>query len=160
MSGRSYLQHGGRQNPRGSDAVSCDVFRSVGDDGGLTSFINGFNSAPSAASPNPSPLQYRLSVGPPNVCDYEWPDVDSRNIRQHPLDTITAVPVAIAILEYTDHQIEIIGDVDGVVPGDIVFVIPMEYRRPFDTPYKGHDNFGNYVACRLLSTGEFIYGVP
>jgi hypothetical protein len=145
------VQHGVRHKPRGSDPFECDVFRLVGDDEGATAFITGFNSAPTATVPNPTPLQYRLSVGPPNVCDYTgWTG-----------DPVTGPrPLAIAILQYTDHQIEIQGDVDGVVPGDLVFILPMEYRKETDLPYKGHDNFGNYVPCRLLSTGEFYYGVP
>jgi hypothetical protein len=145
------VQHGPRHSPRGTDPSPCDVFRIVGDDEGATAFINGFNSAPTAQVPNPTPLQYRLSVGPPNVCDYTgWTGDPATGPR----------PVATAIVEYTDHQIEIQGDIDGVVPGDLVFVLPMEYRKETDLPYKGHDNFGNYVACRLLSTGEFYYGVP
>ncbi len=129
--------------------MSCDVFRLVGDDGGATAFINGANAAPTAEVPNPSPLQYRLSVGPPNVCEYNWPAVSSSDI-----------PVATAILDYTDHQIEIVGDVTDVNIGDTVFVLPMEYRFDKDRPCKGHDDAGNYVACRLLSTGEFIWGQP
>lgn len=149
MPGRSYLQHGKRQNPRGSDPVACEIFRQVGNDGGATEFISGFNMAATADIPNPAPLQYRLSVGPPNICDYDWPAVGS-----------SSIPHATAILEYTDHQIEIVGDVDGVNIGDTVFVLPMEYRFPEDRPCKGHDDAGNYVACRLLSTGEFIWGQP
>jgi hypothetical protein len=143
------VQHGTRHNPRGTDPVECDDFREVGNDDGATAFINGFNMAPTAAIPNPSPMQYRISVGPPNVCDYDWPALGD-----------PGRPVATAILQYTDHQIEIIGDVDGVAPGDIVFVLPMEYRKNTDLPIHAHDNAGNYIACRLLSTGEFIYGVP
>lgn len=149
MPGRSYLQHGKRQSPRGSDPVSCDVFRQVGNDDGATEFVNGFNTAPTADVPNPTPLQYRLSVGPPNVCDYTWPAIGS-----------SARPIPTAILQYTDHQLELEGDIDGVVPGDLVFILPMEYRFETDLPFKGHDNAGNYVACRLLSTGEFYYGIP
>ncbi len=150
-------QHGSRHAPRGSDPSWVDAWVTVGDDPRVP-FINGFPSAPTAESPNPSPLQFRLSVGPPNDCDYDgWEPADPTS----PPDPLTSPrPVASAIVEYTDHQVEIIGDIDGVVPGDLVFIIPMEYRRPKDTPYKGHDNFGNYVACRLLSTGEFYYGVP
>ncbi len=143
---RVYGQHGIRHAPRGSDPAQTDVWIVVGDDPRVP-YINGFPTAPSITSPDPTPLQFRLSVGPPNECEYDgW-------------DAVTA-PVASAIINYTDHQIEILGDIDGVVPGDLVFIIPMEYRRDKDTPYKGHDNFGNYVACRLLSTGEFFYGVP
>lgn len=146
------VTHGTRHAPRGSDPSWVDTWITVGDDPRVP-FINGFPTAPTPESPNPSPLQFRLSVGPPNECDYDpgWSTSD-------PLTG--ARPVAISIVTYTDHQIEIVGDIDGVVPGDLVFIIPLEYRRPYDTPYKGHDNFGNYIACRLLSTGEFYYGVP
>jgi hypothetical protein len=152
------VQHGTRHNPRGTDSVRCDVFRIVGDDEGATALINGFTSAPTAQVPNPTPLQYRLSIGPPNVCDYTgWAPADPTT----PTNPLTDPrPMATAIIEYTDHQIEIQGDLDGVVPGDLIFILPMEYRKETDLPYKGHDNFGNYVPCRLLSTGEFYYGVP
>jgi hypothetical protein len=146
---RVYGQHGTRHAPRGSDPAQCDIFRIVGDDEGATALINGFTSAPTAQVPNPTPLQYRISIGPPNECTWDWPALDS-----------PARPVALSIVQYTDHQIEIQGDLDGVVPGDLVFILPMEYRKETDLPYKCHDNFGNYVPCRLLSTGEFYYGVP
>lgn len=148
MPGRSYLQHGKRQSPRGSDPVSCDAWIAVGDDPRVP-FVNGSNMAPTADSPNPAPLMFRLSVGPPNLCDYDWPVIGSSDR-----------PVATSIIEYTDHQIEIAGDVTDVNIGDIVFVLPMEYRFAEDRPCKGHDDAGNYVACRLLSTGEFMWGVP
>ncbi len=154
------VQHGDRHGPWGSDSSIVGVWITVGDDPRVP-FINGFPSAPTGNSPDPSPLQFRLSVGPPNDCEWTWSDsgeTPGSSWNGHPADG--ARPVATSIVEYLEHQIEIIGDVDGVVPGDVVFIIPMEYRRPFDTPYKGHDNFGNYVACRLLSTGEFYYGVP
>ena len=64
------------------------------------------------------------------------------------------------ILEYRHHEIVFAGDVDGVVPGDIVFVVPMEYRYETDKHVDAADNFGNYVSCRLLATGEFVYGIP
>jgi hypothetical protein len=145
------VQHGSRHAPRGSDAAWCDIFRVVGDDGGATSLINGFTMAPTAQVPNPTPLQYRLSVGPPNICEYAaWTGDPVMGAR----------PLATAIVEYTYHQIEIQGDLDGVIPGDLVFILPLEYTKETDLPWKGHDNFGNYVPCRLLSTGEFYYGVP
>lgn len=148
---RVYGQHGTRHAPRGSDPGATDVWIVVGDDPRVP-FINGFPTAPTAESPNPSPLMFRLSVGPPNECEYAgWEFTDPATGPR---------PVASAIINYTDHQIEIIGDIDGVVPGDLVFVIPLEYRKETDVAYKGHDNFGNYVPCRLLSTGEFYYGVP
>jgi hypothetical protein len=55
--------------------------------------------------------------------------------------------------------LELQGDVDNVAPGDIVFVLPAPYRLDHDVPVDAHDDEGNYVACRLLATGEFLYGV-
>lgn len=143
---RVYGQHGIRHSPRGSDPAQTDVWILVGDDPRVP-FINGTNMAATADIPNPTPLKFRLSVGPPNDCDY---DITQTNWFNHPT----------AINYYTDHQIEIAGDVTGVNPGDIVFVLPMEYRFAEDRPCKGHDDAGNYVPCRLLSTGEFVWGVP
>jgi hypothetical protein len=153
----STIQHGTRHKPRGSDPSECDVFIVVGEDPRVP-YVNGFPFAATADIPNPTPLQFRLSVGPPNVCSYDgWEPADPTS----PPDPATSPrPVASAVLQYTDHQIEIQGDVDGVSPGDIVFVIPVEYRKATDLPCHAHDSSGNYVACRLLSTGEFIYGVP
>ncbi len=151
VGGRVYGVHGTRHAPRGSDPSAVDVWIAVGDDPRVP-FINGANAAPTAGSPDPAPLMFRLSVGPPNECEYDgWSGTDPVTGDR---------PVASTIVAYTDHQIEIAGDVTGVAFGDIVFVLPMEYRFATDRPVKGHDDDGNYVACRLLSTGEFIWGVP
>lgn len=99
--------------------------------------MNGQNAAPTSTVPNPAPLQFRLAVGPPNVLSRD----------------------GTTIVTYTKHQVEIAGDVTGVNPGDIVFVLPIEMRHPDDRPVHSHDDTGAYVACRLLSTGEFYYGV-
>ncbi len=96
-------------------------------------FQNGSNASPSTGIPNPVPLRYRLSVGPPNYYD------DNGD------------------LVYTQHQIEIQGDVTGLSIGDTVFVILPEYQHDYDVPYQTHDQAGNFVACRLLSTGEFVW---
>jgi len=147
----SDVQHGDRHKPRGSDPAGTDVWIVVGEDPRVP-YINGFPSAPTEESPNPTPLQFRLSIGPPNDCMYDgWEGTNPVSGNR---------PVATSINEYTDHQLEIEGDVDGVVPGDVIFILPLEFQFPTDLPYKGHDNDGNYVPCRLLSTGEFIYGVP
>jgi len=98
-------------------------------------WVNGSNMTPTVAIPNPVPLRYRLSVGPPNVLEVDG-----------------------SLLEYTEHQIEIQGDVTGLVSGDTVFILPLEYRHEYDVPYHTHDDLGNYVPCRMLSTGEFVYG--
>lgn len=154
------VQHGDRHGPWGSDSSIVGVWITVGDDPRVP-FVNGANAAPSAESPDPSPLQFRLSVGPPNECEWTWSDsgeTPGPTWNGHPADG--ARPVATSIVEYVEHQIEIVGDVTDVNIGDIVFVLPMEYRFSTDKPCKGHDDAGNYVACRLLSTGEFIWGQP
>ncbi len=97
-------------------------------------------------------MRFRISVGPPNDCEYSaW-------LHTNPVSGTR--PVATSIIAYTDHQIEIQGDITGVIPGDTVFVIPLEYQHDYDVPYPSHDDAGFYVPCRLLSTGEFIYGTP
>lgn len=144
--GRVYGQHGDRHSPRGSDPSPTDVWIYVGVDVRVP-FVTGSNASPTVDVPNPVPLRFRLSVGPPNDCDYDgW-------------DSVTD-PVASAINAYTEHQIEIQGDVTGVSVGDTVFVLPLEFQHEYDVPYHTHDDSGVYVPCRLLSTGEFIYGVP
>ena len=99
-------------------------------------FQDGGNAAPSVAIPNPVPARYRLSVGPPNYYD------DAGD------------------LVYTQHQIEIQGDVEGPATGDTVFVILPEYLMEYDVPYHTHDSLGGYIPCRLLVTGEFIWNTP
>lgn len=98
-------------------------------------FVNGANATPTTSTPNPVPFRYRLSVGSPNILDTDG-----------------------SIIEYTDHQIDVQGDVISVVIGDTVFVIPPEYQHDYDVPYHTHDIYGAYVPCRLLKTGEFIWG--
>jgi hypothetical protein len=140
---RTYGQHGPRHAPRGSDPSPTDVWIYVGVDPRCP-FVNGSNAPPTVDIPNPCPLRFRISVGPPNECEYAgWNSM---------ID-----PVASAILAYTDHQIDIQGDVTGLSSGDIVFVIPLEFQHEFDVPYDTHDDSKTYVACRLLSTGEFIW---
>lgn len=114
-------------------------------DGSTVNYINGANAAPSATSPNPVPLRFRLAVGPPNVLTYD--------MTQTP-------PAVTGIDHYTEHQVEIQGDVTGVSAGQTVFILPIEYRHSYDVPVHAHDDNGNYVPCRLLSSGEFIYDVP
>lgn len=143
---RIYGQHGIRHAPRGSDPTQTDVWIYVGVDPRCP-FVNGSNRAPTLDIPNPVPMRFRISVGPPNECEYAGWDSSTD-------------PVASAILAYSDHQIEIQGDVTGLVPLDIVFNIPLEFQHEFDVPYKTHDDSGIYVPCRLLSTGEFIWGTP
>ncbi len=188
---RSYLGHGTRHAPRGSDPSAADLWRNVvvpgtpwssgttyvagdivddadgifqyeaaaghafisgdstpnhGIEPGVTAgwqlfwnaqasiFQNGSNATASGTVPNPVPQRYRLSVGPPNFYDED------------------------GSLVYTNHQIEIQGDVTGLVIGDTVFVVLPEYQHDFDVPYHTHDVYGAYVPCRLLKTGEFIWG--
>lgn len=101
-------------------------------------FLNGSNASPTGSIPNPVPMRYRLSVGPPNY--------------------LTDDPVNIAVDFYTQHQIDIQGDVTGLSYGETVFVLPLEYTHDSDVPYHAHDDSGSYIACRLLSTGEFVWG--
>jgi hypothetical protein len=143
---RVYGQHGNRHAPRGSDPTVCDVWIYVGVDTRVP-FVNGANAAPTIDVPNPVPARFRISVGPPNECEYSGWDSSTD-------------PVASAILAYTDHQVEIQGDITGLVTGDVVFVIPLEFQLEFDVPYHAHDDSGIYVPCRLLSSGEFIWNVP
>lgn len=138
------IQHGQRHGPRGSDPNYTDVWHNVGDSG-EPPFLAGSNASPTVDIPNPVPLRFRLSVGPPNDCDYDW---------------TTTPATATSINRYTEHQVEIQGDVTGLVAGDIVFMLPLEYTHEYDVPFHTHDDLGGYVPCRLLSTGEFIWGVP
>ncbi len=147
--GRVYGQHGPRHSPRGSDPSPTDVWRYVGETD-QPPFVNGGNAAPTTAVPNPVPLRFRISVGPPNDCEYDgWQGTNPVSGDR---------PVASSINFYTDHQVEIQGDVSGLVIGDTVFVIPLEYQHDFDVPFHTHDIYGAYVPCRLLKTGEFIWG--
>lgn len=147
--GRVYGQHGTRHSPRGSDPSPTDIWIYVGVDPRVP-FVNGSNMAPTVDIPNPVPLRFRIAVGPPNDCQYDgWAGTDS----------VTGTrPVASAINFYTDHQIEIQGDVTGLTAGDTVFVLPLEFRHDYDVPLHSHDDSGVYVPCRLLSTGEFVWG--
>lgn len=141
---RNYLQHGPRHSPRGSDATPTDQWHNIGDTG-EPPFVNGSNAAPTGTVPNPVPCRFRLSVGPPNECTYDY-------------TTTPATPLT--IVTYTYHQLEIQMDVTGVSPGATVFNLPIEYQHEFDVPYHTHDDLGAYVPCRLLATGEFLYSVP
>ena len=98
-------------------------------------WVNGGNAGPSVDVANPTPGRYRLSVGPPHVLDTDG-----------------------SVIAYSEHQIEIHGDFDVNV-GDTVFFVAHEYRPQYDIPITNqHDDIGLYGPCRLLSTGEFIYG--
>ncbi len=188
---RIYGQHGNRHNPRGSDPASTDIWIYVDDPdtawSGATSyvatnavshnnynwicianntnkepgvdanwptywrqrgpyFVNGGNAG--GPSANPVPLRFRLSVGPPNECEYD-------------IGGVSTFPTPSAILVYTDHQIEIQGDVSGLTIGDTIFVLPLEFQHQYDVPLNfQHDDLGAYVPCRLLSTGELIWNTP
>jgi hypothetical protein len=184
--GRVYGQHGSRHGPRGSDPTNTDVWQFIsgtvhtawssgtnyasGDlvshghfnwqairaSGPATSvfepevdvgwfsywsfyesfFINGENQTPFSGVPNPHPMAFRLSVGGPNYVDANG-----------------------TIESYSRHQLEFAGDLKNIFAGEIVFYVPLEFRHEYDTPTENqHDDVGLYVPCRLLSTGEFIYG--
>lgn len=185
--GRVYGQHGSRHNPRGSDPSYADVWqfvtitsqtpwssgtdyaagdrvshghfnwfavRASGPSGGgavepevdagwfsywtfdQSIFINGFNQVAFTGVPNPHPMAFRFSIGGPN-------DIDADGVIQ----------------QYSHHQLDFHGDVSGIEAGQIMFYVPLEFRHEYDTPITNqHDDIGLYVPCRLLSTGEFIYG--
>jgi len=97
-------------------------------------FVTGENMAASADIPNPVPMRFRIVTGKPNKVD------DDGNVTYYP-----------KVLEFQ-------GDITGAGTGDTVFVLPVTHRKQFDLPVPGHDDAGGYVACRLLSTGEFVYG--
>lgn len=127
--------HGRDHSPWGADPGRPGPWIFVGDVDGPP-FQTGGNAPASAAIPNPVPLCFRIVLGAPNI------------VRGG------------VVTDYIWHQIEIQGDVTGVAPGDVVFTLPAEYRREFDVPVHSHDDSGVYVPCRLMATGEFIYGVP
>lgn len=134
-----YFQHGAqRHSPEGTDATASGVLHFVGDLGEYEVFVNGVNMAPTTDIPNPHPLAISLVVGPPNIMEHD----------------------GVSIRTYTKHKLEIIGDVDDVSPGDVITIIRPSFRQPYDAPLHAHDSVGNYIACRLLSTGELIYGTP
>lgn len=141
---RTYLQHATRHSPRGSDPTPTDLWHYIGGTG-EPPFVTGSNMAPTVDSPNPVPSRFRLSMGPPNEVTYDY---------------TTSPATALTIVTYTYHQIEIQMDVTGVTTGDIVFVLPLEYQHDYDVPFHTHDDAGLYVPCRLLATGEFVYGIP
>ncbi len=150
VGGRIYGQHGPRHSPRGSDPSPTDVWIYLGVDPRVP-FVNGSNAPPTVDIPNPVPGRFRISVGPPNDCEYaDWSGSDPVSGTR---------PVATSIVAYTDHQVEIQGDLTGLLTGDIVFVLPLEYQHEYDVPYQTHDDNGVFVPCRLLSTGEFIWNV-
>ncbi len=151
VGGRVYGQHGPRHSPRGSDPTPTDVWIYVGVDPRVP-FVHGSNRGPTIDSPNPCPMRFHISIGPPNDCEYAaWSGSDPVSGTR---------PVATTILAYSDHQVEIQGDVTGLLTGDVVFVLPLEFQHAYDVPYHSHDDSGIYVPCRLLSTGEFIWNVP
>jgi hypothetical protein len=131
------LHHGRDHRPGGEDPTETGEWIYVGTDPRVP-FVNGANAGPTVAVPNPVPLRFRLSIGPPNELD----------------TTGTSITL------YTNHQVEIQGDIGGLAYGQTVFNIPLGYQHDYDVPYHSHDDVGGYVPCRLLSTGQFIYGVP
>jgi hypothetical protein len=124
--------HGRDHAPGGADPTPTGRWHNVGDPGEHETFITGANLGGTNV-----PLRLRLAVGPPNVLDQDG-----------------------SILAYTKHQLEIQGDVTAVSPGDTVFNLRPEYRFEYDLPVAMHDDAGNYVACRLYTDGDFVYGVP
>lgn len=154
---RIYGQHGSNHAPRGGDPAIPDNAILVGIDPRVP-FINGANAAPTAKVPNPSPLHFFFVLGEPNECEYSgWgATVDPMTGAVTP----GGDPTATSIVTYMPHVIEFCGDVTGVNPGDVVFVLPLEYRYATDKPGGRHDDAGNYTPFRIYSTGEFVWGVP
>lgn len=186
---RVYGQHGKRHSPRGSDPGATELWRPVttpgtawssgtdyspgnsvdngdlrweailpsgpGNGGAIepgvdtnyvaywwcqaSIFINGANATTTGGVPNPVPVRYRLSVGSPNILDTDG-----------------------SIIEYSDHQLEIQGDLSSssLSYGQTVFIVPPEYQHDYDVPYQTHDDVGGFVPCRLLASGEFIWNAP
>jgi hypothetical protein len=180
--GRIYGQHGDRHAPRGSDPAYTDIWQFVSSSPAtawasghaysrddmvshgnfnwaatqastniepeVTSgwfaywtfheslFVNGENQPAFTGVPNPWPMSFRFSVGGPNIVDVDG-DIDT----------------------YSHHQLDFHGDVRNIDAGEIMFYVPLEFRHQYDVPITNqHDDVGIYVPCRLLSTGEFIYG--
>jgi hypothetical protein len=129
--------HGKDHAPGGADPTPTGPWHKVGDPGEYEQLLSGRNADPTALIPNPTPLQIRLAVGPPNIMDQD----------------------GTTILRYTKHQLEIECDLTDLNPGDLVTIVRPEYRQPTDKAVPGHDDNGNYVPCRLYKTGEFVYGV-
>lgn len=128
--------HGDDHGPGGPDPSPTGVWHNIGDPG-EPALLAGDNQTASTAIPNPVPMRFRLAVGRQNVLTVD----------------------GTAVVTYTRHQVEIQGDVTGLAVGDVVFVLPLAYRHDHDVPVAAHDDDGNYVPCRLYSSGEFIYGV-
>ncbi len=99
-----------------------------------------------------SPGPYKF-VGDPDFCDF----ITGRNA-----DPSAQVPnpSPFAIRHTLGAGLEIVGDVTDLAPGDLVCIFPVGYRPLKDRPASCHDDNGNYVACRFLTTGHFYYGVP
>lgn len=129
------LHHGRDHRPGGEDPTQAGPWHDIGADG-EPAFVTGLNASPTGSIPNPVPMRFRIAIGPPNVLSEDGTTVE----------------------QYTDKEITIQGDITGVSAGDTVFVLPLEYRMDYDVPYDGHDDAGSFIACRLLSTGEFVYG--
>ena len=100
-------------------------------------FQNGWANITAGTIPNPVPMGYRLAVGPPNILDKDNGSITT----------------------YSDHQVEIAGDVAGGSSGTAVFTLPPAYRLSYDVPFPAHDSSMNYVACRLYSAGNFVRGI-
>jgi hypothetical protein len=129
--------HGWQHSADGQDPGYCGRWHNVGAAGEPT-FQNGWtNMSPTGSVPNPVPLRFRISMGPPNV-----------------LDASNAT-----IMQYQPHQVEIQGDITGGSTGTVVFQVPVWAQLDYDVPMDAHDSGGNYVPCRLLSTGYFYRGV-
>lgn len=98
---------------------------------------------------SPGPWKY---VGDATFCDF----INGANMAPT-ADVPDPTPLRLRLT--LGAGLEIQGDVTGVVSGDIVCTFPAGYRPDHDVPVDGHDDAGNYVACRLYANGNFVYGV-
>lgn len=82
------------------------------------------------------PMRFRITVGPPNTIS-----IDNG-----------------AIITYSDHEVELEGDIKGGSDGTTVFWLPPAYRKQYDIPVHAHDDSGLYIAGRLYSAGNLVIG--
>lgn len=80
-------------------------------------------------------FSYRLSVGPPNVLD--------RNSN--------------AIIDYSDHQVEIQGSVQGGVWGTVVFQLPPSHTPIRDKRLAASDDLGGFVPLTVKGGTGLVY---
>ena len=80
-------------------------------------------------------FSYRLSVGPPNVCD--------RNDN--------------SIIDYSDHQVEIQGSVSGGLLGTVIFQLPPSHTPIRDKHKSVIDDVGGSVPMTVKGGTGLVY---